>query len=150
MAQFKTSIVIQRPLGIVFALVSNYQNSSLWVSGALEHRKITPGPIGPGTVIRTRGRFMGQQIEATRTVIVHEPNARYAFRSAYQQVPFTTTFVFEPLGNSTQLTATVEGEPTGLYKAAMPLILNLIRQQLEGDLRRLKKLLEEQSTARTP
>jgi hypothetical protein len=149
MAQFKTSIIIQRPLEIVFSIVSDYQNSSLWVSGALEHQQITPGPIGVGTVIRTRGRFMGQQIEATRTVVAYEPPMRYAFRSAYQQVPFTTTFVFDPLGNSTRLTATVEGEPTGVYKAAMPLILNLIRQQMEGDLRRLKKLLEEQSTAHT-
>jgi uncharacterized protein YndB with AHSA1/START domain len=146
MAQFKTSIVIQRPLEMVFAMVSNYQNSSLWVSGALEHQQITPGPIGVGTVIRTRGRFMGQPIEATRTVSAYEPPMRYAFRSAYQQVPFTTLFVFEAVPNGTQLTATVEGEPTGLYKAAMPLILSLMRQQLEGDLRRLKKLLEEQST----
>jgi uncharacterized protein YndB with AHSA1/START domain len=143
MAQFKTSIVIHRPVETVFALVSNYQNSSLWVTGALEHRKISPGPIGVGTVIHTTGHFMGQRVETTRTVIAYEPNARYAFRSAYQQVPFTTTMVFAPLQNGTQLTATVEGEPTGLYKAAMPLILSLIRQQLEGDLRRLKKLLEE-------
>jgi len=148
MAQFTTSIVIQRPLEIVFAMVSNYQNSALWVSGALEHQKITPGPIGVGTVIRTRGRFMGQQVEATRTVVAYEPPMRYAFRSAYQQVPFTTLFVFEAIPNGTRLTATVEGEPTGLYKAAMPLIFNLIRQQMEGDLRRLKKLLEEQPVAR--
>ncbi len=144
MAQFKTSIVIQRPIEVVFALVSNYQNSSLWVSGALEHQQITPGPIGVGTVIRTAGHFMGQRVETTRTIIAYEPPVRYGFRSAYQQVPFTNTFVFEPVPNGTRLTATVEGEPTGLYKAAMPLILNLIRQQLEGDLRRLKKLLEEQ------
>ena len=143
MAQFKTSIVIQRPVETVFAMVSNYQNSSLWVSGALEHRKITPGPLGVGTVIRTAGHFMGQRVEATRTVVAYEPNARYGFRSAYRQVPFTTTFVFKSLPNGTQLTATVEGEPTGLYKAAMPLILSLIREQLEGDLHRLKKLLEE-------
>ena len=144
MAQFTTSIVIQRPLEIVFAMVSNYQNSALWVSGALEHQQITPGPIGVGTVIRTRGHFMGQQIETTRTISLYEPPVRYGFSSAYQQVPFTNTFVFEPVPNGTRLTATVEGEPTGLYKAAMPLILNLIRQQLEGDLRRLKKLLEEE------
>jgi len=148
MAQFKTSIVIQRPREIVFAMVSNYQNSSLWVSGALEHQQITPGPIGVGTVIRTRGRFMGQPIEATRTVVTYESPSRYAFRSAYQQVPFTTTFEFEAWPNGTRLTATVEGEPTGLYKAAMPLIFSLIRQQLEGDLRRLKKLLEEQPATR--
>jgi len=144
MALFKTSIVIQRPVETVFAMVSNYQNSSLWVSGALEHQKMSPGPIGVGTVIRTAGHFMGQRVEATRTVVAYEPPVRYAFRSAYQQVPFTTAFVLEPVPNGTRLTATVQGEPTGLYKAAMPLILNLIRQQLEGDLRRLKKLLEEE------
>jgi hypothetical protein len=148
MAQFKTSIVIRRPVEVVFELVSNYQNSSRWVSGALEHRKITPGPIGVGTVIGTAGHFMGQRVEATRTVSAYEPPARYAFRSAYPQVPFTTAFVFEPVLHGTRLTATIEGEPTGLYKAAMPLILSLIRQQLEGDLRRLKKLLEEQPEAR--
>jgi len=142
-AQFKTSIVIHRPVEAVFALVSNYQNSALWVSGALEHRKISPGPIGVGTVIHTTGHFMGQRVETTRTVIAYEPNAHYAFRSEYRQVPFTTSFVFEPIQNGTQLTATVEGEPAGLYKAAMPLILSAIRQQLEGDLHRLKKLLEE-------
>jgi len=142
MAQFKTSIVIQRPIEVVFDLVSNYQNSSQWVSGALEHHQLTPGPIGVGTIIRTRGHFMGRQIETTRTVSVYEPPVRYAFRSAYQQVPFSNTFVFEPVSTGTRLTATVEGEPIGLYKAAMPLILNLVRQQLEGDLRRLKKLLE--------
>jgi hypothetical protein len=147
MAQFKTSIVIRRPVEVVFALVADYQNSSLWVSGALEHRKISPGPIGVGTVIRTAGHFMGQRIEATRTIIAYEPPVRYAFKSAYQQVPFTTTFVFEPVQNGTRLAATVEGEPTGLYKAAMPLILSLVRQQLEGDLRRLKKLLEESPRA---
>jgi len=144
MAQFKTSIVIQRPIEVVFALVSNYQNSSLWVSGALEHQQMTPGPIGVGSVIRTAGHFMGQRVETTRTIIAYEPPVRYGFSSAYQQVPFTNTFVFEPVPNGTRLTATVEGEPTGLYKAAMPLILSLVRQQLEGDLRRLKKLLEEQ------
>ncbi len=146
MAHFQTSIVIQRPAADVFAVVANYQNSPLWVSGAMEHEKISNGPIGVGTVIRTRGHFMGQTVEATRTVTAYEPNTRYAFRSAYQQVPFTTSFVFEPLANATRLTAKVEGEPTGIYKAAMPLILSLVRQQLEGDLRRLKKLLEEPHT----
>lgn len=143
MPHFQTSIVIARPVEAVFALVSDYRNSPLWVSGALEHQKISPGPIGVGTVIRTVGHFMGQRVEATRRVIAYEPNVRYAFRSAYQQVPFTTTFVFEPWQNGTRLTATVAGEPPRLYQAAMPFILSLIRQQLEGDLRRLKKLLEE-------
>ena len=104
MACFQTSIIIQCPVADVFALVSNYQNSSLWVAGALEHQQVTPGPIGVGTVIRTRGYFMGQTVEATRTVIAYDPPVRYAFRSAYRQVPFTNTFVFEPLPTGTRLT----------------------------------------------
>jgi hypothetical protein len=40
----------------------------------------------------------------------------------------------------------VEGEPTGLFKAATPFVLGMIRQQFEGDLHRLKTLLEEQTT----
>ena len=120
MAQFKTSIFIQRPVADVFALVSNYQNSSLWVSGALEHQKISAGPISVGTVIRTRGHFMSQSIETTRTVIAYEPNARYAFKSAYPQVPFTTSFVFEPGPTGTRLMATVEGNRPACIRRPCP------------------------------
>ncbi len=146
MAQFKTSLVIHRPVGEVFAFVSNYRNSRQWVSGTLEHTKVTAGPIGVGTVIRTTGRKMGLHIEATRIVTAYEPDVRYAFKSEYQRIPFTTTFLFEPVQGATRLTATVEGEPAGLLKAATPLILGTIRQQFEDDLRRLKSLLEEQKT----
>jgi uncharacterized protein YndB with AHSA1/START domain len=144
MAQFKTSLVIRRPVEDVFAFVSNYQNSPRWVSGALEHTKVSVGPIGVGTVIRTTGRAVGLRVEATRIVTAYEPPARYAFKTEYQQMPVTTTFLFEPVQVSTRLTVVVEGEPTGLFKTATPLVLGAIRQQFEGDLRRLKTLLEEQ------
>lgn len=143
MAQFKTSLVIHRSVEDVFTFVSNYRNSPRWVSGTLEHTKVSAGPIGVGTVIRTTGRTMGLRVEATRIVTAYEPHARYAFKSEYRQVPLTTTFLFEPIPHGTRLTVVVEGEPTGLFKAATPLVLGTIRQQFEGDLRRLKTLLEE-------
>ncbi len=143
MAQFKTSLVIHRPIEIVFAFVSNYQNSPRWVSGTMKHQKMTPGPIGVGTVIHTTGRVAGLRVEAMRMVTVYEPPVKYAFKSDYQQIPFTTTFLFEPVQSGTRLTVVVEGEPAGLFKAAAPLILGTLRQQVEGDLRRLKNILEE-------
>jgi hypothetical protein len=57
MEQFKTSLVIHRSVEDVFTLVSNYQNSPQWVSGGLKHTKVSAGPIGVGTVIRTTGRW---------------------------------------------------------------------------------------------
>ncbi len=41
MAQFQTSLVIHRSVEDVFTFVSNYQNSRRWVSGALEHTKVS-------------------------------------------------------------------------------------------------------------
>ena len=142
MAQFKTSQVIRRPVEDVFTFVSNYQNSAKWVSGAMNHTKVSAGPIGVGTVIRTTGRAMGLRIEATRTVTAYEPYSKYAFRSEYRRVPLTATFLFEPIQGGTRLTVVVEGEPTGLFKAATPLVLETIRQRFVGDLHRLKTLLE--------
>jgi uncharacterized protein YndB with AHSA1/START domain len=144
MAQFTTSLVIRCPVEDVFTFVSNYRNSPRWVSGGLEHTQISTGPIGVGTVIRTTGRTLGLPIEATRIVTAYEPPARYAFKSEYQQMPIITTFLFEPLPGGTRLTVIVEGEPTGLFKAATPFVLRAIRQQFEGDLRRLKALLEKE------
>ena len=143
MEQFRTSLVIRRPVEEVFTFVSNYQNSPQWVSGALEHTKISAGPIGVGTVIRTTGRTMGLRIEVTRIVTAYEPHSKYAFKSEYRQVPLTTTFLFEPVQDGTRLTIVVEGEPDGLFKATAPLVLGTVRQQFEGDLRRLKTVLEK-------
>ena len=145
MAQFKTSLVIHRPIQTVFNFVSNYQNSPRWVSGTMKHQKITPGPIGVGTVIHTTGHAAGLRVEATRIVTAYEPPVKYAFSSDYRQIPFTMTFFFEPMQSGTRLTVMVEGESAGLFKAATPLILRSLRRQVEGDLRRLKSVLEEQS-----
>ncbi len=90
---------------------------------------------------------MGLRIDATRIVTAYEPYAKYAFKSEYRQVPLTTTFLFEPIQDSTRLTVVVEGEPAGLFKAATPFVFGTIRQQFEGDLRRLKTLLEEQAAS---
>ena len=143
MAQFQTSLVIHRSVEDVFIFVSNYQNSRRWVSGALEHTKVSAGPIGVGTVIRTTGRTLGLRLDATRIVTAYEPYSKYAFKSAYQQIPITTTFLFEPIQDGTRLTVLVEGEPSGIFKAATPFVFGTIRQQFESDLRRLKTLLEE-------
>ncbi len=149
MAQFKTSLVIRCPVEDVFAFVSNYQNSPRWVSGALEHTKVSAEPLGVGTVIRTTGRTLGLRIEATRTITAYEPYSKYAFKSEYQRIPITVTFLFESIQGGTRLTVVVEGEPSGLLTVAMPLVLGAVRQQFEGDLHRLKTLLEEQQqTAR--
>ena len=147
MAQFETGLVIYRPVEEVFTFVSNYQNSARWVSSALKHTKVSAGPLGVGTVIRTTGQAIGLPIEAKRIVTAYEPHSRYAFKSEYQQVPFTTTFRFEPVQGGTRLAVVVEGEPAGLFKAAAPLMLALIRQQFESDLRRLKRLLEQPGPA---
>ena len=147
MAQFSTNLVIRRPVEDVFTFVSNYQNSPRWVTGALEHTKVSAGPIGVGTVIRTTGRTLGLRLDATRIVTAYEPYSKYAFKSAYQQIPITTTFLFEPIEGGTRLTVVVEGEPAGLFRVTAPLILGTIQQQFEGDLRRLKTLLEQQAPA---
>jgi len=142
-AQFKTSLIIRRPIGDVFSFVSNYQNSSRWVAGHWEHTKVSAGPIGVGTVIHTTGQTLGLRLETTRIVTAYEPYSKYAFKTEYQRIPITTTFLFEALDDDTRLTVVVEGEPGGLFTLTMPFVLGAIRQQFEGDLRRLKILLEE-------
>lgn len=145
MAQFKTGVVIRRPIEDVFSFVSNYQNSARWIAGRWEHTKVSAGPIAVGTVIHTTGQTLGLRVETTRIVTAYEPYSKYAFKTEYQRIPITTTFLFEPLHDDTRLTVVVEGEPGGLFTLTMPFVLGAVRQQFEGDLRRLKTLLEEQT-----
>ncbi len=76
MVKRETSIIIDRPIGEVFAVLADPKNQPQWDSSLLEARLVPEGPVSVGTRIIEVRKFMGRTSENTGEVIEFEPNAK--------------------------------------------------------------------------
>ena len=137
------SVTINRPVGEVFAFVSDPTNDDQFVAARISTKMTTSGPLGPGSRFDATGKFLGRRIDSSMEVSEYQPNRKICSRSLKGPVQFTDCRVVAPEGNGTRLTITLETEGTGgLFKLADPVVSRLAKRQLEVDLNTLKELLE--------
>ncbi len=142
MTKFENSIVINRPVEEVFALLSNAENEPKWRSGALETKKTSQGPIGVGTMWRSVGQFLGRRIESELEVTEYELNRKYTGKSKSGPIPLELWTTFERVEGGTRVNLKAEAEIGGFFKLAEPLVVSMGKRQFEGDLANLKDLME--------
>jgi len=142
MAKFEGSIVINRPLEEVFALLSNPENNPKWQSGIVELRKTSEGPIGVGATYRSVNQFLGRRLEGETEITEYEPNRKYSEKSKSGPVPFESRATFERVEGGTRINLEAEAEIGGFFKLAEPLVVSAVRRQLTADLANLKDLME--------
>ena len=70
-----TAIGIDRAPTDVMAYASNPGNDPSWIGGIRSVEILTPGPFGPGTVVKRLASFLGRQIDYTTEVteLVSDP-----------------------------------------------------------------------------
>ena len=142
MAKFETSIVINRPLEEVFALLSNAENDLKWQSGTIEAKKTSDGPIGVGTTWRTVSRFLGRRIESESEITEYELNRKFAFKTKSGPIPFEGWMTCERVEGGTRINTKFEAEIGGFFKLAEPLVASMGKRQIEADFANLKDLME--------
>ena len=142
MVKVEFSIVINRPVGDVFAVLSNVENNPKWSSGTLEAKKTSAGPIGVGTTWRAAQKVLGQRIETEAEVTEYEPNRRFAVKSKSGPVPVDLRQTFEPVEGGTRVSIAGTLEPGGFFKLAEPLLANMTKRSAEADFANLKDLME--------
>jgi hypothetical protein len=133
---------MNRPIEEVFAFFAEPANNPKWEEGLIECRKTSPGPMGVGAQVLEVRKFMGRHMESTLEVTAFEPNKKYAVKVASGPIPFELSAMFEPGGVGTKIAVTGRGEPGGFFKLAEGLVKKQLQSQVEGDMGRLKKVLE--------
>ncbi len=141
MLKIESSVVINRPVEEVFAVLSNVENNPKWSSGFLEAKKTSEGPIGVGTTWRAVQKGLGQRIEAEVEVTEYEPN-RKCTQKGKSPFPVELHMAFESVEGGTRVNVRLEGEPGGFFKLAEPLVKSMAKRNIEGDLANLKDLME--------
>jgi hypothetical protein len=74
MEGFELSIVINRPIEEVFAVLANLENDVKWRREWVDARKTSGGPIGVGSTFRLVGQFLRWRSETEYEVIEYERN----------------------------------------------------------------------------
>ena len=138
-------IIIDRPRGDVTAYAMNPDNDPVWISGIQHARMLTEPPLAIGTRVERMAAFLGKRIEYVLEVVEHDPQKLLAMRSVKGPFPMRVTYEFEEAGGGTLARIHIQGETSGFYRLAAPLMSRAVKRNVTNDLRALKRLLESET-----
>lgn len=142
MEAIELSFVINRPVEDVFAYLANLENDAEWRREWIEAKQTSQGPLGVGATIRLDGEMLGRRMPTVYEVIEYKPNRTAAWKAVSGPLPLTFRRTFVGVEGGTQVTNRYEAELRGFFKLVKPLLMNMGKRQLEGDIPKLKELME--------
>ncbi len=138
-------VLVDRPMKDVFAFVSNPNNMSQWNSAVVSLQQATPGAVGIGTKFKTVGEMMGRRIEGEMQVTIYEPDTKCGFQLQAGPMQVNLTLAFKTVGTGTKISLNGQGNPGGIFKLAEGVMTGQIKSMMEGNLARLKTVLEKEA-----
>ena len=145
MIRVETSVVIDRLPDEVFAYISNFENNPKWQSGMQQAKFTSEGPLGVGSTYTQVAKFLGRRIQSTFEVLEYEPERMVKATTTSGSFPITFTRLVEPVEGGTQVAAIIEGDASGFFKLAEPLMARLVQRSVDADYANLKHILETQA-----
>jgi uncharacterized protein YndB with AHSA1/START domain len=143
MINVEASTVIDRPVEVVFAFVADLENNPKWETNFVEVKRVSPEPLGVGTVYRCLLRVPGQRVTSRVEITEFNPNQRISFRGDRPtSAKPVGSITFEPQGNGTRVTTLPRPEMRGVFKLLEPMMAGYIKRSNEKHLHNLKTLLE--------
>ena len=138
-----TEIDIARRRDEVAAFAADPGNATAWYKNIKAVEWETPPPLAVGSKLRFRAQFLGRTLEYTYEVREIDPGHRFVMATAEGPFPMETTYSWEDVApGTTKMTLRNRGEPSGFAAVTAPVLTLAMRRANEGDLRRLKTLLE--------
>lgn len=138
-----TSITINRPVAVVSEYAADPSNAPDWYANIDSVRWRTEAPLTEGTQVTFVARFLGRRLEYTYEVPDYLPGQRLVMRTAEGPFPMETVYTWsEESPGSTRMTLRNHGEPAGFSRFVAPMMSFAMRRANNGDLRRLKQILE--------
>ena len=142
----ETSIMIDRPIGQVFAALVDSKNQPKWDTDLLEACITPDGPVGIGTRITEVRKIMGRTSENTGEVIEFEPNVRITRKSVDKSMTVLGTVTFTATPGGTKVNWKWDLQSKGFYALVGSMIANTMKKGSENSLLGLKELLENGSS----
>ena len=145
MLTVETSQIIRRPPDEVFTYIANFENNPKWQSGMRQARFTSEGPLRVGSTYEQVASFLGRAVNSTFEVISYEPGRMVKASSTSGSFPITFTRIVDPQDSGSLISAIIEGDASGFFKLAEPLMKRMVQRSVDGDYRNLKAILESRA-----
>jgi uncharacterized membrane protein len=134
---------IARPADEVFDFIANFENNPIWQQGMRSARWTSVPPIHVGSTYEQVARFLGRDVVSSFEVIAYTPGRRITIATRRGSFPITVTRSVEPIdAQHCRVQANIEGDASGFFRLAKPVLQRLVERSIRGDYRRLKTILE--------
>ena len=138
-----TEVDIARPRAEVAAYAVDPDNATAWYRNIESVEWETPRPLQAGSRVRFTARFLGRTLTYTYEVREYAPSERLVMSTEQGPFPMETTYIWRDAGaGATHMTLRNRGEPSGFASVAAPVMARAMRRANNGDLERLRGLLE--------
>lgn len=148
---FEVSILINKPLPVVYASLTDDNITKQWVSGILELKELTPEPVHIGTKILLTENINGNIVVMEEEVTDLKPPYLKKYTSCGLGDPskrFTEFGEYELKDKEGRTLFTMRSKIKYhgfIYNFLEPLLTPSVRKKFEGDQKRLKAILEAKS-----
>jgi carbon monoxide dehydrogenase subunit G len=144
MANYTATIATPRPIGEVFAYLSDFTSALEWDPGVVEAQRLDDRPIAQGSEFRLVAEFLGRKTSLLYKVVEFDPPNRVTFRGVNSTVVSLDRLTFENFGGGTRLTYEAELTLKGPLKLADPLLAMAFSRVGDRALQGLRETLARQ------
>ena len=138
----RSSIVINRPIQEVFAVLTNVENTGKWFPGDVKEWWTSPPPHGVGSTRHARVRVGFFTTENDAVATVYEPPHRAVMKGLSKNAPFEATLTFAPVEGGTQVETNIDMFLRGPAKLFGPIFMGWYRKSWDQGLANLKRMME--------
>ena len=140
----RSSIVINRPIEEVFAVLTNVENTGKWFPGNVEEWWTSPPPHGVGSTRRARVKMGFMTTENDAVATVYEPPNRAVMRGTSKNAPFEAELKFAAIDGGTLVNANIEMFLRGPAKLFGPMFIRWYGKSWDQGMVNLKRMMESE------
>ena len=119
--RLRRTVTVDKPLGRVFAYLSDFTTTTEWDPGTVQTVRTTGGGA-VGTEYLNTSTFAGRQTQITYVVQEVVPNQRIGLRGENSTVIAHDTMTFRAAGGGTEVTYTADFTFKGLARLVAPFL----------------------------
>jgi carbon monoxide dehydrogenase subunit G len=140
----ESAVTVARPAADVFPWLLDADKVPRWVTGLEVYEPLSPGPLAVGSRIRQELVVSGHRLKFELELATLDPPREAEQRFEGSGFRAANHYLLADAGGGTRVTWAISGETTS-FSARMlaPMVQGRLQEKLDGDLARLRGLLED-------
>jgi hypothetical protein len=145
MAYHVNTMIVPNTIEDAFEFLGDLENAEIWDPEVEEARKVTPGPIGPGTRFELVARLSLWKVVLPYEIMVYEPPHRIMFMGETRLFRYHDDITFHAVDQGTLITYSAYLHPKGILQLGAPVAQLLFSWLSERVTERIESELQKRA-----